>query len=66
MSGRYEEAAAAYRKAITIRPDIGSYHSGLGQALTEMGHTAEALKEHGEAVRLKRSEKNAMSFSLSP
>ncbi|MHC5051491.1 MAG: tetratricopeptide repeat protein, partial [Planctomycetota bacterium] len=42
--GRYDEAAASYRRALALRPETGRYHSALARALALQGKTEEALR----------------------
>jgi tetratricopeptide (TPR) repeat protein len=52
-SGRYEEAAAAYREAVAAEPgDYGAWNN-LGCALSDLGRADEAAKAFEETLRLK-------------
>jgi tetratricopeptide (TPR) repeat protein len=51
--GAPAEAAAAYRRAIDLQPEMAEAHSNLGDALASQGKTAEAIGELREAIRLK-------------
>jgi len=50
--GAREEAIAAYRTALGLRPDFGPGHYALAQALDLEGHAEEALAAYREARRL--------------
>lgn len=50
--GRNEEAAAAARTAIAIRPDLPRAHLLLGDALHRLGRKEEAVAEMQKAVDL--------------
>jgi tetratricopeptide (TPR) repeat protein len=47
-----EPAAASYRQAVTIDPELFEAHANLSTALGYLGETAEALVHAEEAVRL--------------
>jgi len=51
--GRDTRAAAAFRRAIGIRPDWAEAHSLLGSALARSGNLREAEEELRKAVTLK-------------
>ena len=51
--GKLDEAIAAYREAIRLKPGYAEAHNNLGNALGEQGKHEEAEKELREAVRLK-------------
>ncbi len=51
--GRDAEAAAAFRRALAIKPDWAEAHSLLGSALTRAGDLREAEAELRKAVQLK-------------
>jgi tetratricopeptide (TPR) repeat protein len=51
--GRWEEAVAAHREAVRLKPDFAEAHTNLGNALRHVGRYAEAVAAHREAVRLK-------------
>jgi len=42
LSGRYDEAAANYEKAIALKPNQVAYYQGLGTSLARAGKVAEA------------------------
>jgi Flp pilus assembly protein TadD len=51
--GRWEEAAAVHRQAVTRRPQDGEAHRRLGAALLHgLGHPADAEASLREAIRL--------------
>lgn len=51
--GRDAEAAAAFRRALAIKPDWAEAHSLLGSALSRAGDLREAEAELRKAVQLK-------------
>ena len=50
---KLDEASAAYREAIRLKPDDAEGHYGLGNALKGQGKLDEAIAEYREAIRLK-------------
>ena len=50
--GRWEEAAALYRRALEAEPDFAEAHDGLGVALRHLGQYEESVYEHMKAVSL--------------
>ena len=48
-----EEAIAACRQAIRIKPDYAEAHNNLGNALKDIGQLDEAVAAHRQAIRLK-------------
>ena len=50
--GRLDDAAAAYRRALSIQPDYALSHEGLGSVLRRQGKLDEAIAQLKEAVRL--------------
>ncbi len=52
LAGRFEEAEAAYRRAVTLRPNDANAHSNLGVVLRTRGHLAEAERELRTAIAL--------------
>jgi tetratricopeptide (TPR) repeat protein len=52
-SGRYEDAAAAFREAIRLEPELAGAHNNLGCALAALGRFEEAGAAFREAVRLR-------------
>jgi len=51
-AGRLADAAAAYRRAIDLRPDHAEAHDGLGVVLRELGRAADAEACHRHALEL--------------
>ena len=51
--GRNDEATAAYREAVRVRPDNAGAHANLGCSLQTQGKLDEAVAEYREAIRLK-------------
>jgi tetratricopeptide (TPR) repeat protein len=51
-SGRFEEAAAAYQKAIELKPDQAGYYNNLGNALAKLGKIDEAQAAYQKSVSL--------------
>jgi serine/threonine protein kinase/WD40 repeat protein/Flp pilus assembly protein TadD len=51
--GKLEEAGAAYREAIRLKPDYALAHQCLGVALKAQGKLDDAITEYREAIRLK-------------
>ncbi|KAJ0967089.1 hypothetical protein J5N97_024006 [Dioscorea zingiberensis] len=51
-NGRYPEAIALYDRAISVNPEVASYHSNKAAALMRLGLMLEAVAECTEAVRL--------------
>ena len=51
--GKLDEASAAYREAIRLKPDDAEGHYGLGNALKGQGKLDDAIAEYREAIRLK-------------
>ena len=49
--GKLDEAVAAYRQAILIKPDYADAHSNLGNALREQGQLDEAIAALHQAIR---------------
>jgi O-antigen ligase len=50
--GRYDQAEAAYRRALALAPDLATYHTALGLALAQQGRLEEGLVELERAVAL--------------
>ena len=50
--GRLEEAMAAFREAIRVKPDHANAHNNLGVALIKQGRWQEAMASFREAIRL--------------
>jgi len=55
LSGRYEEAIAAYRKAVDINPDYLDAHVGLASTYAILGREEEARTEVAEILRIEPS-----------
>jgi protein O-GlcNAc transferase len=51
--GNLDEAVAAYRQAIRLKPDLADAHSNLGVALYEQGKLDEAVVGYLQAIRIK-------------
>ena len=51
--GRLDEAVAAYRQAIGIKPDYADAHSNLGAALAAQGRLDEAVAAYRRAIGIK-------------
>ena len=51
--GRLDEAIAAFRQAIRLKPDLAEAHSGLGDALAAQGKLDEAISACRQAIRAK-------------
>jgi tetratricopeptide (TPR) repeat protein len=49
----YEEAIAAYRKAIELKPDLPKAHYNLGNALRKQGKLEGAIPAYRKAIELK-------------
>jgi tetratricopeptide (TPR) repeat protein len=52
MAGRFDEAVAAYTKAIELKADIPGYYQALGTAQARAGKVAEALSTCDKAAAL--------------
>jgi adenylate cyclase len=52
LSGRYEEAIAAYRKAVDVNPDYLDAHVGLASTYAILGRKEEARTEVAEILRI--------------
>ncbi|HYR84577.1 MAG TPA: tetratricopeptide repeat protein [Terriglobia bacterium] len=50
--GRMDDAVAAYREALRLKPDYSEAHNNLGAALQALGRREEAIAAYREAVRL--------------
>ncbi len=53
LSGRLDEAVAAHRRAIDLRPDFAEAHNELGRALQELEKLDEAVAAYRRALGLK-------------
>src|SRR5437016_3825714 len=52
FTGRYEEAIAAYKRALTHIPDLLLPHIGLATIYSELGREEEARVEAAEVLRI--------------
>jgi protein O-GlcNAc transferase len=59
--GRMEEAIAAYREAVRLKPDYSEAYNNLGSALQAFGRIHEAIDAYREAVRLQPAYATAWS-----
>ncbi|MFT4572624.1 MAG: hypothetical protein ACI8TX_003188 [Hyphomicrobiaceae bacterium] len=50
-AGRDEEAVAAYRKALELKPDVARVYVNMGVALTRMGDRAGAAESYENAIK---------------
>jgi tetratricopeptide (TPR) repeat protein len=65
--GKADEAIAAWRKALHLRPGLAEAHSSLGVALRAQGKADEAIAACREAIRLRPDDANAhcnLGFAL--
>ena len=60
-SGRSEEAIAAYRRAIQLKPDYVAAHNNLGDLLRAQGRTDEAAAEFRQALVLNPDQWEALN-----
>ena len=60
----YNQAAEAYRKAISLKPSEAGYHNNLGQALAKLGKTDEAVSEYTTAAQLDPTSAGTYYFNL--
>jgi FkbM family methyltransferase len=51
--GKLDEAVAAYRQAVRLKPDLAEAHSNLGVALKELGKLDEAVAAYRQAIGIK-------------
>jgi tetratricopeptide (TPR) repeat protein len=51
--GKLDEAVAAYRQALRIKPDLAEANSNLGNALRDQGKLDEAVTTYRDAIRIK-------------
>lgn len=51
-AGRYEEAVAAYQKAIELKPEEATYHNNMGNALAKLGKIQEAMAAYEKSAAL--------------
>jgi len=61
QAGRFEDAAATFRRLIDERPDLASLHSNLGLSLRAAGRTDEAMDPLRQALRLKPDHPDALN-----
>ena len=52
MTGRYEEAIAAFKKALTRNPNLLPAHVNLAVIYSELGREEEARAEVAEVLRI--------------
>ena len=48
--GRYDEAIAAFSRAIALKPDYAKAHNNLGIALKDQGRPDEAIAAYNRAI----------------
>jgi Flp pilus assembly protein TadD len=53
-TGRFEEAAEQYEKAIQLAPEDAMYHGNLGDAYRQLGRRADAERRYASAVERER------------
>ena len=53
QKGRLDEAIAAYRRAIALRPEFVEVHNNLGNALSDKGRLDEAIDAYRRAIALR-------------
>ena len=51
--GYLEQAAASYRKALQLKPDLAEVHNNLGNALNDLGDSEAAVASFNKALQLK-------------
>jgi protein O-GlcNAc transferase len=61
-AGRLDEAAAAYRAAIAIRPDLVEAHNNLGTASKEVGDLDGAMAAYRQAYALRPDPRTASNL----
>jgi protein O-GlcNAc transferase len=59
--GRMEDAIAAYREAVRLKPDYSEGYNNLGAALQAIGRMDEAISAYREAVRINAAYATAWS-----
>ncbi len=52
LAGRYDEAAAAYQKAVALKPDSAGYYNNLGNVLAKQGKIQEAGEAYQKSASL--------------
>jgi len=58
----YESAAAAFRRAVALRPTYAEAWNGLGYALRQQGKYPESLQAYHEALRLRPDFPEALEY----
>lgn len=51
-AGRYEEAVAAYQKALELKPEEATYNNNMGNALAKLGKIPEAMAAYEKSAAL--------------
>ena len=51
--GKLEEAIAAYKKVIALKPDCAEVYSNMGVALKDQGKLEEAIEAYNKALSIK-------------
>ena len=51
-AGRFQDAAAAYQKAVDLKPDVAGYYNNLGNALAKVGRMDEAMAAYQKSASL--------------
>jgi serine/threonine-protein kinase len=54
-TGRYEEAAEQYEKAIQLAPEDAMYHGNLGDAYRQLGRRDDAERQYARAIERERT-----------
>jgi tetratricopeptide (TPR) repeat protein len=62
-SSHFQQAAAALRKAIEIRPREGRYYNSLGEAYTRLGQTQDAVQQYQMAAQCDPSDAAKYQFN---
>jgi tetratricopeptide (TPR) repeat protein len=52
VEGKYEEAAAAYQKAVELRPENAGYYNNLGNILAKLGKIPEAQAAYQKSATI--------------
>jgi tetratricopeptide (TPR) repeat protein len=58
----WNSAAAAFRRAVELKPGYAEAWNGLGHALRNQGKYAESLKAYDEALRLRPNFSEALEY----
>ena len=58
----YKSAAAAFRRAVELRPTYAEAWNGLGYALRQQGQYPESLQAYDEALRLRPDFPKALEY----